>query len=77
MYNMTVRVQQVLNTAVLHVSLSETTDTGETHVLATATGSSQSALGSSDRESLAAFCRQAVLALHQALSVAQDGSTQL
>lgn len=76
MYNLSLHVQQVLNFSLLSVSVTETDDLGNTHVLFTCQGSADDRDPHQDRSELEVFLDQASLGLSRLLSGPQDGSSQ-
>jgi hypothetical protein len=72
MYNISVQSMQVLSTAVVHVSISETDESGTTRVLAVASTTCDLALPGHRRESLASYCYQVVEGVADALSTGRS-----
>ena len=75
MYNMAVHCQQVLTATVLSVSVTETDDAGNTHVLFTCQGSADDRNFQLEVASLEEFLDQSVLGLSRALSTTHHGSS--
>lgn len=73
MYSMTISAHQAFGMALIHVSLSETTDDGVTHVLSTVTHAADDRFPHLDWCSLEEFLDQTVTGLSRVLSSVQDG----
>ena len=77
MYSLTVSAHQAFGMALIHVSLSETDDTGATHVLSTVTHAADDRFPHLAWCSLEEFLDQACVGLSRVLSSVQDGVDQL